>query len=45
MNEQPRRQSEDLQRERRSKNLVLMAILVGFVVLMYLTFVIRAGGL
>ena len=39
------RQRDELQKERRSKNLVLLAILVGFVVLMYLTFVIRAGGL
>lgn len=45
MNEHRPSRNEELQKERRSKNLVLLAILVGFVALMYLTFVIRAGGL
>ncbi len=42
MNEQ---EKSDFLKERRSKNVVLVVVLVGFVVLLYATFVIRAGAL
>lgn len=42
MNEQ---EKADFLKERRGKNIVLVVVLVGFVVLLYATFVIRAGAL
>ena len=39
------REKADFYKERRNKNFVLVVILVGFIVLLYATFVIRAGGI